>query len=1158
VNLPESLGARLDAEAELTGNLGAPETLDWHAKAALKSAAVGGWAALLPQWPWLPVAGRGDVAAEASGHGAALHSLEARVDLRDVVAAAAAAVAATGPGPGTATATAVAAAGAAAPGAAAPARLATLAGVVSLREQDGQWTARGTELTIDPGHDAWRRGEFELSADLADGALKGLALRSPAIRLDGVAALAPFLPPGAAREAAAALAPRGALTVVDLRVARGPAAGEWRVDGGLRFMGLGWGPWRALPGLGPLDGTLAAHGDGGEVALHSERFTLALPQVLHEPVGADAVAAKLAWWWRPDGWRFAADEVATRSPDASTRGFARLWLPADAELSPRLVIDFHVAGVDARAAPKYLPAQNIPPRTMAWLDHAFLAGRVPEARIEFAGETRRFPFRDGGGLFRVRLKYEGIRLHYQDGFADVEGADGEAEFKNQGFTIHGKGARISGLTISDPVVTLADYHDAEMLAQARAEGDAKDALRFLQGSPIGPKLGDFFMGVDGHGPLSAQVHLDFPFRQFALRRINIDGRIDGVAARLPGLDDAFTELSGAFALHDRELDVPQLTGIAFDGPLKLRARTVTGASGLAGDRLLLVEGSGHAAAARLQALLGITRGQWLVGGADWRLQARLPRLEWRPDPLPPPADAPADALPQIADVEIRSLPVTAHLESSLAGLDVNLPEPLAKDADEVRPLKVDVTVDPGLAADAPRLPAAFHRRDLPRSPSVLARLGFGRDSGAFEWHREDAWHLARGTLHLGPGSAQLRDSPGVWIEGRTGEYDLSAWLRVRFSDGASHNLSDVLKGGTVAVDRFSIFGFDFPDVTLTLEGSGDAWHAAVDGPSARGQIVVPWQIPGGEALTLDMERLVLGERSSGGDADAEKSDPTQLPAMLIRVKNLEIQKRRFGSLEAHVSRTAEGLQLDRATLKGNSFEAAGKGSWTLAGAGQTTSLVFTLDSTDLLDTLNAWGFSGTLTGKGGHATADLHWKDGLDGDVFARLAGHVKISAEQGQVISVDPGAGRVLGLLSVAALPRRLTLDFSDLTDKGFAFDSIHGDFELKDGNAITNNLVLKGPAAEIGIVGRTGIKSRDYDQTAKVTGHFGGPLAAATALAVNPAAGAALLLFSSVFKEPLSGLTRGYYRITGSWDQPKVERIGASQAKEAAGSAAAESGTH
>ena len=37
----------------------------------------------------------------------------------------------------------------------------------------------------------------------------------------------------------------------------------------------------------------------------------------------------------------------------------------------------------------------------------------------------------------------------------------------------------------------------------------------------------------------------------------------------------------------------------------------------------------------------------------------------------------------------------------------------------------------------------------------------------------------------------------------------------------------------------------------------------------------------------------------------------------------------------------------------------------------------------------------------------------------------------------------------------------------------------------------------------------------------------------------GAAVLLFTEVFKQPLRGLARGYYRITGTWDNPSIERI-------------------
>jgi uncharacterized protein YhdP len=131
-----------------------------------------------------------------------------------------------------------------------------------------------------------------------------------------------------------------------------------------------------------------------------------------------------------------------------------------------------------------------------------------------------------------------------------------------------------------------------------------------------------------------------------------------------------------------------------------------------------------------------------------------------------------------------------------------------------------------------------------------------------------------------------------------------------------------------------------------------------------------------------------------------------------------------------------------------------------------------------------------------------------------------------------------------VAELPRRLALDFSDLTDKGFAFDTIRADFDLREGNAYTDNVLVKGPAAEIGLIGRVGLKNKDYDQTAVVTGSLSSSPLPLAGFVAGPVVGAAVLLFTQVFKQPLKGLVRGYYRITGGWDNPTVERIKSAEA--------------
>ena len=1122
VRLPDALGARLQLEARFEGDLAAPATLDWHAGVALSRASLAGWTRLVPQWPWLPAQGTGDLTASADGHGTELARAQARFDLKHVVSAA--------------------------PAGAPSTTLAALAGELSVEHAGGHWAASGHGLTVDPGANGWQGGEFSGTLEVdAAGALQALAVRSPSLRLDPLGSLAPFLPEGAAREALVALAPRGALSALDLRLARGARPTEWRIDGATRFTAIAVGAWRAAPGLGALDGEFSAAGDHGRLKAESQGFTLDLPRLLRAPVHADAAGATLDWWWQPDGWRFAIDDAHSRSADGRGGGKARLWLPADGS-SPRLVLDLTMNDIDPRAATKYLPGRVIPPHAMAWLDHAFLAGRVDNVRFELAGPLREFPFRDGGGLFRIRVPFSGLRIHYQDGFADIEDAEGEGLFKNQGFTATLAHARVGGLDVTEGQAGMADFALAELTARAQARGDVAAGLAYLKGSPVGPRLGSYFMAINGRGPMSAEVALDLPFLRFAERHVDVSAHLARDVATLPGLPGEASAITGSFTLHDRDFEAKEVTASALGGPLRASARMVAGPSGGQGERVLVVEAQGRAGGEELQRLMGITRGHWLDGTCDWRAQARVPRQEWWPAPDPLPADAPPGATPAPHEVEVRWLPASVRVDSTLQGLAVALPAPLAKAAEEARGLRLEATIDPGLAATAPPLPPTFRKGAGPHEGGLLARAQLGHDAAVFEFRDEHGEpQLKRGTLRFGGGVPALREAAGVWLEGRLPDYDLSAWLAVRLSDDTGQSVGTYLKGGTLALDRFEIFGFRFPDVTMSLEAGKGEWRAHVDGPSAKGAIVVPWEMPGGAPLSLDLDKLQLGDRVLPAGPAGKPTDPTELPPLAITIRDVDIGKRHFGALKATVSRTEDGLQLDSATLDGGSFHAKARGSWQLTAGGQSTVLSVTIESTDVLDTLSAWGFEQTLSGKSGKVTGEVRWPGGIDGDVLSRLSGTAQITVESGQLMTVAPGAGRVLGLLSVGALPRRLALDFSDLTDKGFAFDTVKGDFEFKDGNAYTSNLVMKGPAAEIGIVGRAGLATRDYDETAKVTGHFSGPAAAAAALAGGPVVGAAVLLFSTVFKGPLSGIVRGYYRITGSWESPKVERIGAGAARDA-----------
>ena len=149
----------------------------------------------------------------------------------------------------------------------------------------------------------------------------------------------------------------------------------------------------------------------------------------------------------------------------------------------------------------------------------------------------------------------------------------------------------------------------------------------------------------------------------------------------------------------------------------------------------------------------------------------------------------------------------------------------------------------------------------------------------------------------------------------------------------------------------------------------------------------------------------------------------------------------------------------------------------------------------------------------------------------------VTLDARDGRLLQLEPGAGRVLGLLGIAQLPRRLTLDFRDFFDKGFAFDSIKGDVRLAQGTARTDNLAIEGPAADINVRGSADLRTQRFDQTVDVLPKSGGLLTAVGAIAGGPVGAAVGAVANAVLEKPLQGLGAKTYRVTGPWTSPKVE---------------------
>jgi uncharacterized protein YhdP len=591
--------------------------------------------------------------------------------------------------------------------------------------------------------------------------------------------------------------------------------------------------------------------------------------------------------------------------------------------------------------------------------------------------------------------------------------------------------------------------------------------------------------------------------------------LDGVTVALPALRAPAQRVNGTFELHNYDVKIAGLRGTILDGPFELSASPGRLSRDL--EAAVDLTAKGRASGAKLPAFIGLPSTITMSGATDWELQGRIEKR--RSD----------GAWPLVFDVA-----------SNLGGLVIQAPKPFAKAAAETRPTRVRLEIPGSRANDV-----------ILESGSARARLRFAV--------RDDGWRLERGAARFDAQPVSLPSQPGLLVTGDWPQFDLGEWLALsnKAADGATgrggQRLMDWLGPVDVHLDRATVFGFEFSDVVAQLRSDGELWRIAVTGPQAEGQVTVPDDLTRGRPIVLDMKvlQLVSEEPAAGTTAGAPASaglDPRTLPAVTAQAEDFSWQSRRFGRLAATISREPRGLTFDSITTTAPAFDITAKGSWWMEQDGPRTRLEAQFNSTDFAAAARALAYRDAIDAKKARVTASLWWPGGPSMDVLKTMDGTLRVALQDGRLRDIEPGAGRMLGLLSVAQLPRRLSLDFRDVTEEGLAFNSVRGDFEVRAGNAYTQNLLLKGPAIDMGIVGRTGLGAEDYDQTIVVSGNPTGPLAVAGVLAAGPVIGAGVLVLSQFFKDQLQGLTRAYYHVSGPWAAPVVQRIAAPAGDEAA----------
>jgi uncharacterized protein YhdP len=205
---------------------------------------------------------------------------------------------------------------------------------------------------------------------------------------------------------------------------------------------------------------------------------------------------------------------------------------------------------------------------------------------------------------------------------------------------------------------------------------------------------------------------------------------------------------------------------------------------------------------------------------------------------------------------------------------------------------------------------------------------------------------------------------------------------------------------------------------------------------------------------------------------------------------------------------------------------------------EQTQVHLRIDISDAGKILSRSGYPDSLKDGSGTLESDLHWTGAPDSFAYSRLNGTMHLKVGKGRFLKVDPGAAKLLGVLSLQSIPKRISLDFTDVFSEGFQFDSIVGDAQIVNGLLLTDNMELSGSAAKVTMSGQVDMNRETQDLKVRIMPTIGDNVSLLS-FAAGPVVGVGVLLANKILRNPLDKLVSFEYNVNGSWADPKVEKV-------------------
>ncbi|MRX27481.1 YhdP family protein [Kangiella sp. HZ709] len=776
----------------------------------------------------------------------------------------------------------------------------------------------------------------------------------------------------------------------------------------------------------------------------------------------------------------------------------------DAKVKARGVVTFdddlhmslYAEGEDINVAKleNYWPRQgSLSKKALAYLDQSLKSGQVPFAKFIWQGSMQNFPFKNNDGVFNVQANVTDTDFKFQPDWPIATDIDAKAIFDNERISFATTDGTLEGVKILKGVAIIPDIKapDEELSVKLSVKTDYPSYKKIYLQSPMLDKLGGDLLNLKFSGYLAADLNLDF------LLATEIKSKIEGLISfsdtSISGIPYGLIldNTNGQLRFTENGAVTRKLKGTLFDSPLSIDVKIGNFTDD---DDFIQIDANGKVSLAKVSRQL---MGYELLdtsGKSDFSLHYKVATQE--------------------------NFEESLIVRSNLVGTAISGPEWIKKSQSKVT-----------------NFLATFFKQD----ETLQVRASYGNQLSAQIEQNQASNYLPTGIIKLGDLATQKLEIPtkGVAIEGYFNSIYVNEWLdAINIKSEGDSNWPNWIQRINLTTPKLIFADQAFTNVRINdIKGESDEKNAIrFNFYSEQARANINFLENGQKKLVIENLNMNLSlDSNEVNEQNSVDIDLAEYDDWILECKICTINGYQFGPVELKSKFSSSQI-----TIEGKAFVSDQLLSQIQGTIDQnSTNINLNFDIPKPRGLMDFWNLGGGLRDSKTSGELSLSWPGRLHDFELSQTDGYFKLKAGKGSIRELSDKKARIFSLFSLESIPRRLSLDFSDLFRDGFFYDDIIGNFKIEKGVLLSEKVEINGTAADVVVNGQVDLNQQSVEQQVLVTPKLGSSLPVLAGWAIEPTTGLIMLVISKIFEPALNVVSSIEYKITGPLDDPEVLEV-------------------